>query len=191
MNARDGAVKALLCVQEEGGYSNIVVEELLSKTPLAAQDRALASRLIYGVTERRLTLDYLLNKTSTTPVKMMDTTIREILRVGVYQLVYMDKIPPFAAINEAVRQTRSFGVGRLSGFVNGVLRRVSAEADKLLAGLPKTDKGLEIRYSLPRAWIRAWRDAYGEETMQGLLAHLNNAPPSYIRVNTLFQECSI
>ncbi len=185
MNARDGAVKALLCVQEEGGYSNIVVEELLSKTPLAAQDRALSSRLIYGVTERRLTLDYLLNKTSTTPVKMMDTTIREILRVGVYQLVYMDKIPPFAAINEAVRQTRSFGVGRLSGFVNGVLRRVSAEADKLLAGLPKTDKGLEIRYSLPRAWIRAWRDAYGEETMQGLLAHLNNAPPSYIRVNTL------
>lgn len=185
MNARDGAVKALLCVQEEGGYSNIVLEELLSNTPLAVQDRALASRLLYGVTERRLTLDYLLNKTSTTPVKKMEPAIREILRVGAYQLVYMDKIPPFAAINEAVRQTRAFGVGRLSGFVNGVLRRLNAEADELLAGLPQTDKGLEIRHSLPREWIRAWRDAYGEETMQGLLAHLNEAPPSYVRVNTL------
>ncbi len=185
MNARDAAVKALLCVQEEGGYSNIVLEELLSSTSLAAQDRALASRQLYGVTERRLTLDHLLNKTSTTPVKKMDPVIREILRVGAYQLVYMDKIPPFAAINEAVRQTRSFGAGRLSGFVNGVLRRVSSEWDELLAQLPQTDKGLEIRFSLPREWIRAWRDAYGEEVMQGLLAHLNEAPPSYIRVNTL------
>ena len=184
MSARNAAVAALLKIQDEGGYSNIVLDELLERTTLVDADRAFASRLLYGVTERRLTLDYLLNKTSSTPVKQMDTVVREILRVGVYQLVYMDKIPPFAAINEAVGQTRTFGCGRLSGFVNGVLHQVERQYADLLAELPTTDKGLEIRYSIPRAWIRAWRSAYGEEMLQGLLNSINEAPPAYIRVNT-------
>ena len=184
MTARDAAVKALLTIQEQGGYSNIVLDELLRSVDLSQEDRGLAARLLYGVTERRLTLDYLLNQTSKTPVKMMDPAIREILRVGTYQLVFMNKTPAFAAINEAVGQTRRFGCGRLSGFVNGVLRQVQRGYGKLLADLPETDKGLEIRHSLPRAWIRAWRSAYGEEVLQGLLSHLNEAPPFYIRVNT-------
>ena len=184
MTARDAAVKALLAVQEQGGYSNIVLDELLQTADLSAQDRALASRLLYGVTERRLTLDYLLNKSASTPVKMMDASVREILRVGVYQLVYMDKTPAFAVINEAVGQTRRFGCGRLSGFVNGVLRQVQRESMHLLEELPTTDKGLEIHYSMPRAWIRAWRDAYGDEVLGDLLNSINEAPPAYIRVNT-------
>ena len=102
MTARSAAVKALLAIHEQGGYSNIVLDELLSSVELSAADRALASRLLYGVTERRLTLDYLLNQTASTPVKMMDPVVREILRVGAYQLVYLDKTPAFAAINEAV-----------------------------------------------------------------------------------------
>ena len=184
MLARDAAVAALLKIHEQGGYSNIVLDEMLEHTAIADADRGFASRLLYGVTERRLTLDYLLNKTSSTPVKQMDAVVREILRVGAYQLVYMDKIPSFAAINEAVGQTRTFGCGRLSGFVNGVLRQVERKHSELLKQLPLTDKGLEIRYSVPRAWIRAWRDAYGEECMLGVLDSINEAPPAYIRVNT-------
>lgn len=189
MFARDAAVAALLKIQEQGGYSNIVLDEMLEHTTLADADRALASRLLYGVTERRFTLDYLLNKTSTTPVKQMDAAVREILRIGAYQLVYMDKIPSFAAINEAVRQTRTFGCGRLSGFVNGVLRQVERRYADLLAQLPQTDKGFEMRYSVPRAWIRAWRNAYGEETLLGVLNSINEAPPAYIRVNTAVTTC--
>lgn len=184
MSARDAAVAALLKIQEQGGYSNIVLDEMLEHTAMADADRAFASRLLYGVIERRLTLDYLLNKTSSTPVKQMDAAVCEILRVGAYQLVYMDKIPSFAAINEAVGQTRTFGRGRLSGFVNGVLRQVERQYADLLVQLPKTDKGLEMQYSVPRAWIRAWRDAYGEECMLGVLNSVNEAPPAYIRVNT-------
>lgn len=183
MNPRQAAVTALLRVQEQGGYSNIILEELLEQTAVSSADRALTARLLYGVTERRLTLDYLLNKSSTTPVKKMQPAVREILRVGVYQLAFMDT-PAFAAINESVELTRRLGIARLTGFVNGVLRRVSADADTLLADLPATDKGLELRYSCPRAWIRRWRDAYGEDVLTGLLASLNDAPPSYIRVNT-------
>lgn len=184
MNARNAVVAALLKIQEQGGYSNIVLDEMLEHATMADADRAFAARLLYGVTERRLTLDYLLNKTSSTPVKQMDAAVREILRVGAYQLVYMDKIPPFAAIHEAVGQTRTFGCGRLSGFVNGVLRQVERRHSELLAELPNNDKGLEIRYSVPRAWIRVWRDAYGDEVLQGILNSINDAPPSYIRVNT-------
>ena len=184
MKARDAAVAALLKIQEKGGYSNIVLEEMLEHSDLADADRAFASRLLYGVTERRLTLDYLLNKVSSTPVKQMDAAVREILRVGAYQLVYMDKTPAFAAINEAVGQTRTFGCGRLSGFVNGVLRQVQRLYANLLSELPLNDKGLEIRYSVPRAWIRAWRSAYGEAALQGLLDSINDAPPAYVRVNT-------
>lgn len=185
MTARDAAVKALLTVQEQGGYSNIVLEELLQSADMSANDRALASRLLYGVIERRLTLDHLLNQTASTPVKKMTPAVREILRVGVYQLVYMDKTPAFAAINEAVGQTRRFGCGKLSGFVNGVLRQVQRGQGRLLADLPANDKGLEIRYSLPRVWIRAWREAYGDNVLEGLLSHINEAPPAYIRVNTV------
>ncbi len=184
MTARSAVVKALLAIQEDGGYSNIVLDELLEGASIAPADRALASRLLYGVTERRLTLDYLLNKTASTPVKKMQPAVREILRVGVYQLVFMDKMPSFAAINEAVEQTRQFGCGRLSSFVNGVLRQVERENQKLLAALPATDKGLELRYSVPREWIRVWRDAYGDMVLQGLLESLDGAPPAYIRVNT-------
>ena len=185
MTARDAAVAALIKIHERGGYSNIVLDEMLEESDLSGSDRAFASRLLYGVTERRLTLDYLLNRVSSTPVKMMDVAVREILRVGAYQMVYMDKTPAFAAINEAVGQTRTFGCGRLSGFVNGVLRQVQRQYGILLEELPNNDKGLEIRYSVPRAWIRAWRDAYGEEVMQGLLTSINDAPPAYVRVNTM------
>ena len=184
MNPRRAAVTALLRVQEEGGYSNILLDELLESVDMSAADRALATRLLYGVTEQRLTLDHLLNQTSSTPVKKMTPAVREILRVGAYQLVYMDKTPAFAAINESVELTRAMGQGRLTGFVNGVLRQIKRGHNKLLADLPYTDKGLEIRYSCPRAWIRLWRQAYGEGTVQGLLSSLQETPPAYIRVNT-------
>ncbi len=184
MTARRAAVTALLRIQEQGGYSNILLEELLEKHALSGADKALATRLLYGVTERRLTLDYILNKIASTPVKKMHPTLREILRVGTYQLVYMDKTPAFAAINESVELTRQMGLGRLTGFANGVLRRVQGEAADLLAALPATDKGLELRYSCPRHWLRAWREAYGDTVMQGLLESLSEAPPAYICVNT-------
>ncbi len=183
-DARHAAVTALLRIQEQGGYSNIVLDELLEHQALPPTERAMTARLVYGVTERRLTIDYLLNKLSSTPVKQMSPAVREILRVGVYQLQFTDGVPAFAAINECVSLTRAFGCGRLSGFVNGVLRAVQREADRLLNELPDTDKGLEIRYSCPRAHIRAWRQAYGDARMRGLLESLNDAPPAYIRVNT-------
>ena len=92
MSARRAAVQALLQIDRAGGYSNIVLEERLSHTELPAADRGLLTRLVYGVVERRLTLDYCLNRVSSTPVKQMEPTVREILRVGAYQLLYMTRM---------------------------------------------------------------------------------------------------
>ena len=121
MTARSAVVKALMTIQEDGGYSNIVLDGLLESADLSASDRSLASRLLYGVTERRLTLDYLLNQTASTPVKKMQPAVREILRVGAYQLVFMDKMPAFAAINEAVELVKKYDDEKARPFVNGVL----------------------------------------------------------------------
>lgn len=188
MDARRAAVSALLRVQQQGGYSNIVLDELLRRSAGDAQsaaDRALLSRLVYGVTERRLTLDYLLDRLSTVPVCKMQPTVREILRIGTYQLMFTDRIPDYVAIGESVKLTRAMGCARLAGFVNAVLRSVQREGAALLSALPDNDKGLERRYSCPRAILRLWRDAYSEERMRALLESLNDAPPVYIRVNTL------
>lgn len=180
MSARQAAVQALLQIEQAGGYSNIVLEERLSHTALSAADRGLLTRLVYGVVERRLTLDYCLNRVSSVPVKQMEPAVREILRVGAYQLLYMTRIPAYAVVSEAAEQAPP----RLRGFVNGVLRGVQRQGAALIEALPDTDKGLEQRYSCPRVWIRCWRDAYGEVMTHRLLAMLNEAPPAYIRICT-------
>ncbi len=184
-SARHAAVLALLQVQEKGGYSNIVLDSLLCDQPCSEKDRTLTTRLVYGVTERRLTIDFYLNRLSSVPVVKMQPAVRELLRVGVYQLLFMDKTPSFAAINESVELARIMGFARLTGFVNGVLRAVQREGLALLDALPSTDKGMEIRFSCAREWIRGWRQAYGETVTEGLLSCINEAPPTYIRVNTL------
>ena len=125
----------------------MLLDNLLKSGDLGPADRALASRLFYGVIERRLTLDYVLAACSTVPIKKMHPCVTEILRCGIYQLLYMDKIPPSAAVSEAVNLTKALRQPRASGFVNGVLRGVERKKGGLLDGLPDTDEGLEITYS--------------------------------------------
>lgn len=184
MNARDAVVTALMKIHEQDSYSNIVLDEMLERSILSDSDRAFATRLLYGVVERRLTLDYLLNKASDTPVKQMTAAVREILRTATYQMVYMSKIPHFAVIHEAVEQTRTFRCAHLGKFVNAVLRHVERRYADYLNDLPQTDKGLELRYSVPREWIRIWRIAYGHTATDELLQSVNDAPPIFIRINT-------
>lgn len=185
MSARFAAVKAIMQIQNRGGYSNIVLDELLSKGQLSGPDKALATRLVYGVVERRLTLEYCLSRCSSMPMKKMHPVVAASLLVAAYQLLYMDNIPPSAAVNEAVKLVKSMKQGHAAGFVNGVLRGLLRQKDQLLADLPAGDEGLSILYSCPVELIRFWRRAYGEEILQSLLAHLNDQPPAILRVNTL------
>lgn len=182
---RMAAVRALIQINGEQGYSNIVLDQMLKTAALSPPDAALATRLIYGVVERRLTLDYLLAVCSTVPLRRMHPAVAESLRLGAYQLLYMDKIPPSAAVNESVNLVKRMKQGHAAGFVNGVLRGIQRRQKELLDALGTDDRGLSLRYSCPEELIAFWRDAYGEAVVEGLLAGCNEPPPLYLRVNTL------
>lgn len=178
--ARRTAVETLIRIHRDGGYSNIVLDTALKEGEFSPQDKALLSRLVYGVVERRLTLDYVINTVSSMSLKKMHPTVREILRIGVYQLLYMDKIPASAAVNEAVKLAKSMGQGKAAGFINAVLRNVQRKREVLLENAP-----LEVLYSVPAEWIDYWKKSYGAETAKALLCSLDMVAPQSIRINTL------
>ena len=184
-NVRIAVVQALAELHRRQGYSNIMLDRLLRTATFAVADRALASRLFYGVIERRLTLDYLLSKSSSMPLKKMHPVVRETLRVALYQLLFMDKVPAAAAVNEAVNGVQKLGQGKATGFVNGVLRGIVRRLDTIWDVLPDGDEGLSIRYSCPTVLISLWRQAYGDEMARRLVESLDEVPEAFLRVNTL------
>lgn len=185
LTARQAALDALLKMDRDQGYSNIILDNLLNSAGLPEAEQAFCSRLVYGTVERRLTLDHILDKCSTVAIKRMHPTVLEILRLGAYQLMFMEKIPPSAAVNESVKLAKANRQGSASGFVNGVLRGIQRRQASLMEALPNDVDGQAIRFSCPSSLIRLWRDAYGDETAFRLLEGINDVPDAYIRVNTL------
>lgn len=190
-NARTAALRALLRVDRDEGYSNLVLGHTLDSVSLSRQDRSLATALTYGVLERRITLDYIIGCFSKLPLKRMSPKVLEILRMGVYQIYYLEKIPDSAAVNESVKLTRSCGAARASGFVNAVLRSLLRAKGKIPWPDPVRDplKNWSVRYSCPEWLVSLWRESYGEERARRLLASLSDRPGIFVRVNnTLISE---
>ncbi len=183
--ARRTAVEVLTRIHRDGGFSNIVLDTALRENSFSPADKGLVSRLVYGVTERRLTIDYVLGQFCTMKLEKMHPTVVEILRTGVYQLLYMDKIPVSAAVNEAVKLAKSMGQYKAAGMVNAVLRNIDRKRDTLFERLPHGAQGDAIRYSVPAELVTYWRGAYGKDITNGLLGAVNVPPPQYLRVNTL------
>lgn len=184
MNAREVALKALIKVDFEQGYSNIVIDNALDNAKLQHKDAALASALFYGVLERRLTLDAVIARYSKLAPKKVSKVIREILRIGAYQLLYMDKVPPFAAVNECVKLAKLFGQGHASGYVNAVLRNIQRAKNPLPdnSGNPKED--LSVRYSAPKWLVSLWMREYKDQNITDMLLSTLSKAPITARVNT-------
>ncbi len=184
-SAREAALSVLLRMERDSAYSTLSLGPALEG--LSGRDAALATALVYGVTARRLTLDFFLDSLTKRPLKKMQPVLRQLLRLGAYQLLFMEKIPPSAAVNESVNLAKKHKLGYASGFLNGVLRALAREADALPYPDPAKDRlaALEVRYSCPRALISFWRKAYGEERTLAVLERLNDVPPITVRVNTL------
>lgn len=127
-SAREAAVQLLQQVETGERHSGEALDALLRRTVLSPADQALVSRLFYGVLERRLTLDYVLSACSSVKLKKMHPAVRNNLRAGAYQLLYMDKIPSSAAVNEAVTLTRTLRQPYAAGLTNAVLRAVQRRA---------------------------------------------------------------
>ena len=120
------ALMTLLDISRGGAYANLALEKRLSGVHLDRRDAALVTRLVYGVTERRMTLDFRIDHTLSSGTDI-DPTLREILRMGAYQLFYMDRVPGNAAVDESVRLTRAMGLESLTGLCNAVLRNMIRE----------------------------------------------------------------
>lgn len=186
-NARTAALQALLHVDENEGYSNIVIDKTLRRFSLDSRDAALATALFYGVLERRITLDYIIAHFCRNPEQILSPVVREILRLGVYQILYMEKIPTSAAVNEAVKAAKENKAVKAAGFINGLLRSVlRSEHPLVLPDAAKNPvKALSVRYSCPEWLIRLWSRSYGEKICLSLLESLAEKAPIYARVNTV------
>lgn len=183
--ARSTALDALLRMEDNEGYSNLVIDKALRSAGLDRRDGALASTIFYGVLEKQLTLDYLIGKCLRDPRKRLDQTVRMALRCGAYQIYYLDRVPDSAAVNETVNLIKERGKGGFSGFVNGVLRSLIRQKESL--SLPEGDSpsALSLRYSVPKELISLWQTSYGQETTLNLLKSFQEKAEFYIRVNTL------
>ena len=134
MNAREKAVNILISVIENGAYSNITVKKELSVGDMSREDKALASKLVYGVLDRKITLDYIISKYVRTKPEKITPKTRNALRIALYQLIFMDKIPASAAVNESVKIVKNSKERFNASFVNGVLRNYLRDPVKLPAG---------------------------------------------------------
>lgn len=181
-NAREIAMKVIYSVEFENAYSNMALKKALANTELSKQDRALVTTLAYGVLDKKITLDYVIGCFSRLKIKKISKFILIILRMGIYQLMFMDKIPVSAAVNESVRLARRYGHGASAGFVNGVLRNVS----KAEIVYPTEKKEyLSIKYSFPIWLCEKWINDFGFEFTEKLLDAFSKEPKLNIRPNTL------
>lgn len=181
-NARKTALDALLEVRGQA-YSNITLNKFLNETDLSPSDRALTTAIFYGVLDRTITLDYVLSRYIKTPLKKVSAIALEALRIALYQIMYMDKIPDSAAVNESVKIIKNSKQKHLSGFVNAVLRNVLRDDINLPDGTDTAS--LSVKYSCPEWIINSFITDYGVDDAIQLLEHSLKAPPVTLRVNTL------
>ncbi len=186
-NPRSLAVDILVAVDKDGEFSHLVLRDALGRhSNLSRRDRAFVTRLCEGTIERMIELDYILDLFSNTEVKKMKPVIRAILRSGVYQLRYMDAVPDSAAVSEAVRLTSQRGFCGLSGFVNGVLRNIARNPERISYPSMEEDplRALSVRYSMPEWITELFLSGYGQERCERILAACLADRPLCVRVDT-------
>ena len=178
VDTRELALEMLIEINERGAFSHIVLRSVLDKYQyLSKQDRAFMTRLVDGTIEYMLQLDYIIDSFSKTKVRKMKPFIRNLLRMSVYQIKYMDAVPDSAVCNEAVKLAKRHKFAQLSGFVNGVLRNIARNIDSVQFDT------LSIRYSMPQWIVDRFVAAYGEKKAEEIFKAFHNKSTISIRTN--------
>ncbi|HHW00005.1 MAG TPA: 16S rRNA (cytosine(967)-C(5))-methyltransferase RsmB [Clostridiaceae bacterium] len=185
--ARETALKVLYDINEKGAYTNISVNKYLSGTQLRDVDRNFITELVYGTVRWKLTIDWIIRQFSNIKLEKLSPWILNIMRLGVYQLLFTDKVPQSAACNESVKLSKKYGHSASSGFVNAVLRNIARNRDKIKypERAENTVKYFSIKYSHPEWMIQEWIKLFGEEFTESLLQKNNETPLLTVRANTL------
>jgi len=185
-SAREAAMLALLAVEKGGAYGTAAVKKAVKENCLSGIDAGLCQQLVFGVLQQKFYLDFLLGQYSSVKPKKMEDKILAILRLSVYQLLFLDRIPAHAVVNEAVGLARRHGRNlKVSALVNAVLRRIDLER----ANLPQPES-LSLQYSHPQELIDLWIEELGVEQTEALLAANNRIAPLYAQVNSLYTTLS-
>ena len=180
-NVRKIVVDALVKIERTQGYSNLMLDSILKSVELPEQDRGFASRLLYGIIERKLTLDFYIAKLTSKPLKKLSPLVLNCLRIGIYQLEYMDKIPANAAVNESVAIVKASKERYASGFVNAVLRGFIR--NKPILPNDSSFYALSVRYSCPTWFIEELSNYLGKEQTISFLDDSLQLAPVFARVN--------
>lgn len=188
--AREVALKTLYKIDKEGAYSNIALDEMLNQNrkDLNSKDIGLISEIVYGVTTWRLTLDEIIKKYSNIKLKKISPFIINILRMSIYQIIFLDKIPKSAAVNEGVNLSKRYGHKGSSGFVNAVLRKVTKEDyEELMKNLNDFDATRLSKATSMPVWIieELKKDDLSMDQIKEICINSNIRPKLSIRVNTL------
>lgn len=188
VSTRELILSILVDVTSGREYSHIALRNVLDKFRyLPKQDRAFITRVTEGTLERMIELDYIINQFSKTKVNKMKPVIRNILRMGVYQLKYMDSVPDRAACNEAVNLAVRKGFSGLKGFVNGVMRNISRNLDAI--SYPEKDHApneyLSVKYSLPLWLVQMWVQEYGYDKTLSMAQSFLEDSKTCIRTNLM------
>lgn len=186
-NPREAALLILQQIFLKGAYANLALARGLRGAPLSALDRKLATGLVYGTVKAMGTLDWYLSRVVNRPLRKLDPLVLVILRLGAYQILYLDRIPDSAACNESVKLTKKYvheGAGKL---VNGALRQLARTRDqwKFPQGPDHELERIALEYCHPEWLVRRWKYRYGmDEAIR--LCEFDNARPAFsLRVNTL------
>lgn len=182
-NARDLAMHILYDIEYNGAYSNMALKNAFSKNrDLSPVDKGFITRLVYGVVSKKLTLEYIISQYSKIKLKKISKYILIILKMGIYQLKFMDKIPESAAVNESVKLAKRYGHGASAGFVNGLLHTVIR--NDVIYPEDKIER-LSYEYSYPLELVKKWCDDFGFDFTKELLVEMNKDSKITLRVNTL------
>ena len=186
-NTREVVLSILLDIEKNHTFSNTALGTALRANQfMSKQDRAYITRMVEGVTEKRIRLDHIINQFSKTRVNKCKPLIRCVLRMGTYEIFYMDSVQDHTACNLCVKLAVDHGFGSLRGFVNGVLRNIARNKDAIVFPDPDKDKRAyySVKYSVPEDLLEILERDYDYETIDKILASGDSDRPTAIRVNT-------
>jgi len=184
---RELAVEILLKVEKRGAYADILLDHVLKRSQLSLRDRALMTHLVLGTLRWRGRIDWYLGRSLHRSLPGTNPYLRNLLRLTLYQLLFLDKVPDYAAVNEAVDLAKKHGGARAGGLVNGVMRNILREKDKPGGPDPLADVALYLSVFLSHpVWlVRRWLESFGSEETKLLLKANNDEPPVTLRSNLL------
>ncbi|AWE06626.1 16S rRNA (cytosine(967)-C(5))-methyltransferase [Lysinibacillus sp. 2017] len=180
-NVRDAALTILLTVDKSQAYSNLLLHQTIEKYKIEAKDRGLLTELTYGTLQHKLTLDYYLDPFIRGKV---DIWVRWLLRMSLYQMHYLTRIPAHAAVNEAVEIAKHRGHKGIASMVNGILRSILREGVRSTDLIEDANERLAVETSHPQWLVDRWVESYGFEKTREMLLENNVAPLQTVRVNT-------